>query len=96
MPELPNKERGDAFEKCVQDYFAQKGIALARQPKIKMGFANAAHKEHAFDLGNESILVECKTSTSAILRSSAVSAKAAICLYWTTILRIMPLVFRRM
>ena len=63
MPEISNKERGEAFEKRVQDYFAQKGIPLARHPKVKIGFSQGSCKEHEFDLGNENILVECKTST---------------------------------
>lgn len=52
-------QKGKAFEKEIHRFLEQKGIDVEEQPKITIGIK--AKKEHAFDLGNEKFLVECKT-----------------------------------
>jgi len=52
-------QKGKAFEKEIHRFLEQKGIDVEEQPKITIGIK--VKKEHAFDLGNEKLLVECKT-----------------------------------
>ena len=53
-----NYQKGSAFEKEIHRFLEQKGINVEEQSKITIGIK--AKKNHAFDLGNEKLLVECK------------------------------------
>ena len=55
---VSNYGKGSAFEKEIHRFLEQKGITVKKHPKIPIGIK--AKKEHAFDLGNEKLLVECK------------------------------------
>ena len=55
---VSNYGKGSAFEKEIHRFLEQKGIDVEKHPKIPIGIK--AKKEHAFDLGNEKLLVECK------------------------------------
>ena len=55
---VSNYGTGSAFEKEIHRFLEQKGINVEKHPKIPIGIK--AKKEHAFDLGSEKLLVECK------------------------------------
>ena len=56
-----NKEVGDIFEEKVFNYFYDLNISLEKQKKIEIGINKK--KAHAFDFGNNDILIECKAQT---------------------------------
>lgn len=58
---ISNTQVGIDFENKVYQYFLNKGISLKKQMKVPIGIN--AKKDHAFDLGNDTILVECKSQT---------------------------------
>lgn len=57
---MSNKHRGDKFTQQVQNYFKTKGINLEPEYKVSVGLSTKYKKQHAFDLGNADMLVECK------------------------------------
>lgn len=56
-----NTQAGKDFEEFVNSFFASNNIFLEKQKRIEIGLNSK--KEHAFDFGNDSILIECKTHT---------------------------------
>jgi hypothetical protein len=58
---VSNAHAGNDFENRALNYFKKKGIELSKPYTIKIGIKNK--KNHRFDLGNSSLLVECKTMT---------------------------------
>ena len=58
---ISNAQVGKKFEKIVFDFLKSNGIILENQKKVEIGIN--AKKKHAFDLGNDRILVECKAQT---------------------------------
>ena len=58
-----NKQIGAKFERQTQECFKSKGIILELHKKIEIGYSAKIVKKHEFDLGNDEILVECKSSS---------------------------------
>lgn len=56
-----NTQAGKDFEKKIYEFLNINNIFVEEQLKIKIGIS--AKKEHAFDFGNDNILVECKSHT---------------------------------
>ncbi len=56
-----NTQAGKDFENYVFNFFELKGIHLESQKKVEIGIN--AKKKKAFDFGNNSILIECKSQT---------------------------------
>lgn len=56
-----NTQAGKDFEEFVNSFFASNNIFLEKQKRIEIGLNSK--KEHAFDFGNDRILIECKTHT---------------------------------
>ena len=56
-----NTEVGKIFEKIIYNFLEKNNVILENQKKVKIGIK--AKKDHAFDLGNDSIIVECKSQT---------------------------------
>lgn len=56
---ISNTHVGKKFETVIQEWFDRNNIKLSSQIKIAIGIN--AKKNHQFDLGNENILVECKS-----------------------------------
>jgi hypothetical protein len=56
-----NTQVGRDFEDIAQKYCLDIKITLEKGKKVPLGLPGRERKEHAFDLGNESILVECKS-----------------------------------
>lgn len=56
-----NTYAGKMFEEKVFKFLEKKGFDLQYQKQIKIGIN--VKKKHAFDLGNEKIIVECKSNT---------------------------------
>ena len=67
-----NTKAGKDFENTIYTFLANHKIFVDKQKKIAIGIN--AKKEHAFDFGNDSILVECK-SQMWIESGNAPSAK---------------------
>ncbi len=57
---MSNRERGDRFAKRVGEYLAGLGHELRAEYVVDVGLNSRIKKAHAFDLGNEQLLVECK------------------------------------
>ncbi|MFN8444355.1 MAG: hypothetical protein U0175_26465 [Caldilineaceae bacterium] len=57
---MSNRERGEYFVSLVGDYLARQGISLKPEYFVQVGLNIQRKKRHRFDLGNDSILVECK------------------------------------
>jgi hypothetical protein len=58
---ISNTHVGNDFEDIALNYFEKKGIKLVKPYSIEIGIGHK--KKHRFDLGNSSMLVECKTMT---------------------------------
>ena len=56
-----NTQAGKDFENKILFFLENNGITVEPQTKVEIGIN--AKKEHAFDFGNNSILVECKSQT---------------------------------
>jgi hypothetical protein len=56
---ISNTKAGDNFENTSWEYFKNQGIELFKQYVIEIGIEHK--KNHRFDLGNSSTLIECKT-----------------------------------
>ena len=56
-----NTQAGKDFENIILFFLENNGITVEPQTKVEIGIN--AKKEHAFDFGNNSILVECKSQT---------------------------------
>ena len=57
-----NSTVGCDFENKIREYFlSEKKINLEKQLPIEIGVPNREKKEHKFDLGNEKIIIECKS-----------------------------------
>jgi hypothetical protein len=56
-----NTQVGKEFENEIFNFLKRNGISVETQKKVEIGIN--AKKEHAFDFGNNSILVECKSQT---------------------------------
>ena len=56
-----NTEVGKKFENIILNFLEKNNVSLENQKKVKIGIN--AKKDHAFDLGNDSIIVECKSQT---------------------------------
>ena len=56
-----NTQAGKDFENKIFTFLVENGISLEIQKKVEIGINSK--KEHAFDFGNNSILVECKSQT---------------------------------
>ncbi len=56
-----NTHAGKDFENKIFDFLEKNGISTEHQKKIEIGIIKK--KEHVFDFGNNSILVECKSQT---------------------------------
>ena len=54
-----NTQAGKDFENIIDEFLRKNGIELERQKKLAIGINKK--KAHAFDLGNDKILVECKS-----------------------------------
>ena len=61
MANCDNPGTGAAFERRVQEFFANRGLALEPNLAVLIGFGEA-RKPHKFDLGSAvpPVLVECK------------------------------------
>ncbi len=57
--EISNAHVGRYFEKIANQYFYSQGIILSKNYKIEIGINSK--KIHAFDFGNEDMLIECKS-----------------------------------
>jgi len=57
---MSNKEKGDAFTQKVAQYFKNQGIQLISEYRVDVGLSSKYKKQHAFDLGNSEMLIECK------------------------------------
>ena len=62
MKQLTNVEKGRLFTSAVHDHLKSKEYCLDREFRVEVGI-NHDHnpKYHKFDLGNNSLLVECKS-----------------------------------
>ena len=56
-----NTKAGKDFENTIFNFLKENKIFLDEQKKVQIGINKK--KEHAFDFGNNSILVECKSHT---------------------------------
>ena len=56
---ISNSQVGINFERLVFDYFFNNEIRLEKNKVVNIGLHS--QKEHTFDLGNEDIIVECKS-----------------------------------
>jgi hypothetical protein len=57
---MSNKEKGDAFKQKVGEYLKKQGIRLTSEYRVDVGLSSKYKKQHAFDLGNSEVLIECK------------------------------------
>ncbi len=55
-----NKEKGDVFTQKVAEYFKNQGVQLTYEYRVDVGLSSKYKKQHAFDLGNSEVLIECK------------------------------------
>ena len=58
-----NSKKGKEFERQVGDYLRSNGIEVVEDYEVEIGINGQHTKTHKFDLGNESLLVECKRYT---------------------------------
>ena len=56
-----NRAKGDHFADQVRHYLESQGISVAREYDVEVGFNSHSKRSHRFDLGNEGLLVECKS-----------------------------------
>ena len=56
-----NRDKGKAFQRQVHHYFTSMGIEVKEEFEIEIGMNGQYTKPHKFDLGNGSLLVECKS-----------------------------------
>ena len=73
---VSNYGKGSAFEKEIHRFLEQKGIGVKKHPKIPIGIK--AKKDHAFDLGNEKLLVECKAYKWTVAGNAPAAKIAAL------------------
>lgn len=66
---------GRDFEESAQRFFAKQGLDLQRNVTVPIGISGRK-KPHKFDLGNERVIVECK-SHSWTVNDNVPSAKLA-------------------
>ena len=57
---MSNREKGDSFSKKVGEYLRKQGFDLQPEYLVEVGLNSRIKKPHAFDHGNNSLLVECK------------------------------------
>lgn len=57
---MNNRENGYGFAKLVGDYLIRLGHAVEPEYSIGIGLNSHYKKAHAFDFGNDNLLVECK------------------------------------
>ena len=57
---MSNKEKGDAFTQKVAEYLKNQGVKLTSEYRVDVGLNSKYKKQHAFDLGNSEVLIECK------------------------------------
>ncbi len=60
MNQTSNRDRGSVFAKRVGEYLSKRGHSVHPEYQIDVGMSSRRKKAHAFDYGNESLLVECK------------------------------------
>lgn len=58
---ISNTQVGNDFENKAMEYFNKQGEKLEKHIKIEIGID--LKKLHAFDMGNEKIIIECKSNT---------------------------------
>lgn len=57
---MSNKEKNDAFTQKVAEYLKNQGVTLTSEYRVDVGLSSKNKKQHAFDLGNSEVLIECK------------------------------------
>jgi hypothetical protein len=57
---MNHTERGSTFRDEIARWFAGQGIQLQPEYSLPIGLRDNHKKHHRFDLGNSSLLVECK------------------------------------
>jgi hypothetical protein len=57
---MSNKEEGDAFTQKVAEYLKNQGLNLISEYRVDVGLSSKYKKQHAFNLGNSEVLIECK------------------------------------
>jgi hypothetical protein len=57
---MSNREKGDRFSKIVGEYLKYQGFDLQPEFIVHVGLNSRTKKPHAFDHGNNSMLIECK------------------------------------
>ena len=57
---MNNREKGAAFAKKVRRYLENSGCVLMPEYSVAVRLGTRQHKQHRFDFGNASLLVECK------------------------------------
>ena len=57
---MSNRELGEQFARKVGEYLAREGYIVRPEYAVEVGLSSRHKKIHCFDLGNESLLVECK------------------------------------
>ncbi len=55
-----NRAKGERFTDQVRDYLESEGYSVFPEYEVEVGINSLHKKKHRFDLGNESLLVECK------------------------------------
>ena len=55
-----NKKKSDELTALVREYFERHGHHLEPEFSVDVGINREPKKEHKFDLGNQSLLIECK------------------------------------
>lgn len=58
-----NAHAGKLFENKIYDFMRKNGISLDNQKQKKVKIGINSKKDHAFDFGNDNILIECKSQT---------------------------------
>ena len=57
---MSNVSYGDALTAAVQDYLSTLGRPVQPEFAVEVGLSAVRRKLHTFDLGNDTLLVECK------------------------------------
>lgn len=60
---MSNQTAGSAFTSVVQQYLTKLGHHVQTEYPVEIGFTPSHKKSHRFDLGNDRLLVECKSYT---------------------------------
>lgn len=82
-----NKQKGEGFTGRVHDYLKSDGQSVSREYAVEVGLNSLHKKNHRFDLGNESLLVECKaydwTESGRIPSAKLATANEAMVYFFT-------------